>query len=73
MRKNLQEGDVVLVVIQDKKRHDWPMARVLSVNKDPQGRVRDVVVGIRDEKTNEMRKYGRNIRQLVPLSTLRCE
>ncbi len=71
MRQNLEIDDVVLMVMDDKRRHEWPLARVLSVQKDSQGLVRDVVVGVRDQKSNELHKYGRNIRQLVPVSTFR--
>ena len=67
-KDNVRVGQVVLVTLDDKKRHDWPLARILKINQDPQGRVRDVVVGIRDPKTNELSEMGRNIRQLVPLA-----
>ena len=43
-RRNLTEGDIVLIVQQNTPRGDWPLGRVIEVNRGRDGFVRSARV-----------------------------
>ena len=66
-RRNLSEGDIVLVVDEDAPRGSWPMGRVLEVFKDRSGLVRKAKV-----KT-QSGEYLRPIAKLCLLLENECD
>ena len=44
VKRNIEEGDIVLVVEQNIPRGDWPLGRVIEVNRGRDGLVRSVRV-----------------------------
>ena len=48
--RNLEEGDVVLVMEPNVARDHWPLARVVKVHPSSDGRVRKVEVFSRKQK-----------------------
>ena len=42
--RNLKEGDIVLIIEEKTPRGQWPLGRVMSVNKDRHGVVRSAVI-----------------------------
>jgi hypothetical protein len=47
-RKNLKEGDVVLLIEPNAKRGEWPLARVVEAHSGKDGLVRVVKIQIGD-------------------------
>ena len=46
-RRNVKEGDIVLVVDRNTPRGEWPVGRILRPNPSPDGRVRTTLVKTR--------------------------
>ena len=43
-RRNIAEGDIVLLKDKNTSKNKWPMARVLAARRDDDGQVRSVTV-----------------------------
>ena len=64
---NLRVGDLVLVEEENKKQHQWPVARVQRVIKSQDGLVRNVILNSRGHK----KLIKRSIHEIFPLETCR--
>jgi hypothetical protein len=63
---NLEVGDIV-VMKQDSRRYEWPLARVSEVHRINDGRVRKATIAL--WKDGEKRSYVRPINELVFLTS----
>ena len=61
-RRNLTEGDIVLMVKDDSPRGQWPLAMVEETFPDSNGHVRQVVI-----RTANQSRYRRDVRKLCLL------
>ena len=58
---DIQEGDVILLNVEKPNRENWPLGRVLKLNKDQDGIIRSVLV-----KTSKG-EYLRSLDKIVPM------
>ena len=65
-QSNLDVGDIV-VMRQDSRRYEWPLARVSEVHRSNDGRVRKATIAL--WKDGEKRSYVRPINELVFLTS----
>ena len=65
-RRNLQVDDLVLMTDEGKKRGDWPIARVVKVHFDSDGRVR--TVDIKQKKGGKIKRRPINKLALLEAS-----
>lgn len=79
-RPNLQVGDLVIVRLEIKKRHQWPMARVTGLHPGPDGLTRKVSLllpepGERPARgPTRTREIVRSVHHVIPLEMTRdCE
>lgn len=68
---NLQEGDLVLVEIAGQKRFQWPLARVVSLDRSSDGLVRGATVSYPTRLGHQ--ELHRSVHQLYPLEGTRPE
>lgn len=71
-RRNLQEGDIVLVQDSDLIRGNWKLAQVEKVKSGSDGKVRDVILRYKISKSDSMcegkdRLINRSVHRLVLL------
>ena len=64
-RRDLNDGDIVLVREKDQPRNDWPLGRVSAVKKSEDGHVRSAEIAILKE--GKMKTVLRPIKELVLL------
>ena len=61
MKKDIQPGDIVLVVSSDTPRGRWPLGRILEVYPGKDGHIRSVRLQV------GKKQYSRPIAKLCPL------
>ncbi len=67
LRKNMQKGDMVLIVNKQRDRHEWPLGKVDEIFRSDDGLVREAKVLAKFHPTQTMMIYTRHVRQLVPI------
>jgi hypothetical protein len=68
MVKEMSIGDIVIVIDEDGKRHDWPLGIVTALTRSGDGVVRAVSVRTRCMEGQRPTTLTRNVRELVPLT-----